>query len=312
MNRRALPFIAAGLLVLGGAGLTRASLAQQATPTAPETNLVTVGWGDKDFAANIFTPQEIHVYAGDTVTFRNNGALEPHTVTFGDLKTLMNLAPENVIPVKNGPPIVAMNPKVFYPTQGRTYSGGFANSGLIFKGQSWSLTFTKPGSYHYYCLLHYDPSPNGSKMDGLVVVAPRPAASHLYTVTSGYNSRDSVADAFVPRHLTIHAGDSVQWTPGFHTVAFGPDALRKSLEANLLIRQRTDKGESVLAYNPRVIFPSGGNVYSGSGFLNSGIMLPVDPNAKPKPFTVTFTRPGTYEYDCLIHPGMDGTITVLP
>jgi plastocyanin len=61
-----------------------------------------------------------------------------------------------------------------------------------------------------------------------------------------------------------------------------------------------------------VIFPSGGQVYNGTGFINSGVMLPTDPNAKPQPYKLTFTRPGTYEFDCLLHPGMDGTITVLP
>jgi plastocyanin len=34
--------------------------------------------------------------------------------------------------------------------------------------------------------------------------------------------------------------------------------------------------------------------------------------AGPAKYTLTFTKPGTYEYGCLLHPHMDGTITVLP
>jgi len=29
-------------------------------------------------------------------------------------------------------------------------------------------------------------------------------------------------------------------------------------------------------------------------------------------FTYTFTRPGTYTYDCQVHPNMTGTVTVTP
>jgi plastocyanin len=36
--------------------------------------------------------------------------------------------------------------------------------------------------------------------------------------------------AFFPRHLTIHAGDTVTWIGGFHTVTLGPEAVRDQLE----------------------------------------------------------------------------------
>ena len=67
-------------------------------------------------------------------------------------------------------------------------------------------------------------------------------------------------------------------------------------------------------FNPRIAFPSGGNTYDGTGFVNSGILLfTVKPGSTAAPmFHLTFTKAGTYEYDCLLHPHMEGSITVLP
>jgi hypothetical protein len=49
----------------------------------------------------------------------------------------------------------------------------------------------------------------------------------------------------------------------------------------------------------------------GNGFLNSGILT--DPGMTgPHSFTVTFTQPGTYRLDCLIHQGMEATVSVRP
>jgi plastocyanin len=50
----------------------------------------------------------------------------------------------------------------------------------------------------------------------------------------------------------------------------------------------------------------------GNGFLNSG-MLDTDPHTpNPSSVRVTFTRPGTYRFECVIHPDMDATVTVTP
>lgn len=49
--------------------------------------------------------------------------------------------------------------------------------------------------------------------------------------------------------------------------------------------------------------PVDAGTWTGEGFFNSGIMFEGD-------FTMRFSEPGTYEYECLIHPGMQGTVTV--
>ena len=50
----------------------------------------------------------------------------------------------------------------------------------------------------------------------------------------------------------------------------------------------------------------------GNGYINSGILQPLDTprSAGPHAFRVTFTRKGTYHYECVIHEHMDGTVVV--
>ncbi|MCC2629345.1 MAG: blue (type 1) copper domain protein [Thermomicrobiales bacterium] len=58
-------------------------------------------------------------------------------------------------------------------------------------------------------------------------------------------------------------------------------------------------GPPTLMINPAAAFPSGQDTYDGTGYVNSGldvIRLPGDP-----PFMLTFTKPGTYEYQCIPH-----------
>jgi hypothetical protein len=58
------------------------------------------------------------------------------------------------------------------------------------------------------------------------------------------------------------------------------------------------------------------NLTDDTAYLNSGLIWAggVIPNGFPKvnSFIVTFMKPGTYHYQCLIYPEMRGTITVKP
>jgi len=63
--------------------------------------------------------------------------------------------------------------------------------------------------------------------------------------------------------------------------------------------------DHTLLVNPLVGFPQGGKTYAGTGYVNSGILVP--PGAT---FTVTFTKPGRYTYVCILHQGMSGTVIV--
>jgi len=310
----------AGLLALGlGAiGISHVSANQQSvSPTQRAAYAVTAGLGDQGVAVNLFSPKYIDVYAGDTVTWRIGGALDPHTITFGPPALLKQLANNFMVPVpqKAGPPLLALNPQAAAPTRSATYDGsGYANSGVLArKGQSWSLTFTKPGTYRYICLVH------GPGMSGVVTVHPRPTRGKLYIVQAGDgmaagqdNANTTESTVFFPRALTIHVGDTVEWIGGFHTISFGPDALRHKLEKELFIAARGSNGHTQVAFNPQVAYPSGGATYDGTGYVNSGLLFMRAQGSQPPTYRLTFTKAGTYEYDCLLHYGMDGTITVLP
>jgi plastocyanin len=318
--RRFLPLLAVTVLLISLAPgvITRAAQAHggaRASLNAATTHVVSVGFGgDRGGEAIIFTPKYIDVSVGDTVIWRDADGLEPHTVSFGPLATLKKLAQNNIVPL--GHKLLGLDPKIANATPATTYDGtGYANSGFLTKGKSWRLTFTRPGTYHYLCLIH------GVPMDGYVIVHARPAQGKLYMVQAGDgqmagNDKSNMTQdmAFFPQRLTIHVGDTVEWIGGFHTVSFGPEVLRDRLEKQFVVPKRQTSGPPLLTLNPQVAFPSGGSSYNGTGFVSSGILflrVPQNSNAPPT-YRLTFTRPGTYTYDCLVHPNMEGSLTVLP
>lgn len=321
MKRHA-SIVLAGLLALslGVAPATHATttraIAATATTAGAATWEVTSGLGDDGATVNLYLPGTIHVYVGDTVRWHVEGRVEAHTITFGPAATLQHLAAHVLVPVpqKAGPPLLTLNPRLAAPSGGHTYDGtGLVNSGEMLKGQIYSLIFTTPGTYHYYCLIHFP------YMSGTVVVSPRPTTQQ-YVIQTGSHDRgqgptaDQFYDTdFAPNELTIHAGDSVTWrlnTAVPHTITFGPAALLKSIFAQQVMPATGADGKTYLALNPRIGMPVGGPTYDGVGFHNSGLLLPTP--GQVVSYKLTFTTPGTYHYICLIHQGMDGYIHVLP
>jgi plastocyanin len=124
-------------------------------------------------------------------------------------------------------------------------------------------------------------------------------------------------DAFFQTHVTIHAGDTVQWiNNGFHTIDI-PKAGGKDLPLFVpgapVSGVKDAAGNPLwfngkvpsLGFNPTLFAASGGSTYDGSARIDSG--LPLGP---PAPFKVTFTKAGTYRYFCDVHPGMVGYVVV--
>ncbi len=114
-------------------------------PPAPATGAgVTASWGDKTTTVDRFSPETVSIKVGQTVTWTDVSPYMPHTVSFN-------------------PPFKSPDePNAFLPTgakSGSDFAGGVAHSGMIgpkplLPVDSFSLRFTKAGTYPYLCLLH--------------------------------------------------------------------------------------------------------------------------------------------------------------
>lgn len=113
--------------------------------------------------------------------------------------------------------------------------------------------------------------------------------------------RDAARMRFATQTLNITQGDTVTWTQlnpmEIHTVSF----LANNQTSPPLILPG-------FVINPDVAGPSGTSEYNGTGYFNSGILIP------GASYSLTFTTPGTFEYECLIHDEMKmiGYIKVSP
>lgn len=129
-------------------------------------------------------------------------------------------------------------------------------------------------------------------------------------------------DGFFPRNTRVHVGESVSFSiNGFHSVSFlapGQEAPPLIIpQATSLITGKLDAAGSAfwfnakpnLIINPAVQLPAGGTEVDGTKYVNSGLPNPAGP---PVPFVVKFTKAGTFTFNCLVHPGMKGTVTVVP
>jgi plastocyanin len=133
--------------------------------------------------------------------------------------------------------------------------------------------------------------------------------SSVWRVQAGAVDEAEMVEAmsFFPQEITINAGDAVffDFGPRFHTASFLAGAEPPLLVIPDAAAGTPAAGGPRFVANPAVAFPAGGNSYDGSTYVNSG--LP-DPSAPP--FVVTFPKAGTYEYLCLVHPQMKGSIVV--
>lgn len=146
---------------------TKPTSSKNADGSTTYTNLIPASAGQVDLYQ--FVDPSMNVKVGDTVKWINNTEV-PHTVTFGI---------EKAGPDFKGP---------FVPTtaaSGTKYDGSsLVNSGIYSAGfpgavgNSFSLTFTKAGTYAYICLLHADLG-----MAGVVNVSASGAATGGGSIT---------------------------------------------------------------------------------------------------------------------------------
>lgn len=206
-----------------------------------------------------------------------------------------------------------------------------------------TLRFTKAGTYRYQCAIHPGmhgvvrvlpqgaPAPTAAQVarqgqeqllrtvaDLRRLARTRPAAPLTVYVGAGDRSGAEVT-AFFPSALHVQVGQTVRFVnddgADIHTVTFGPEALRSRIEQDFV----APHGKQVLL-DPLGALPSdppGAPVQydgtnHGNGYLSSGVLQPkgAPKAAGPESFAVTFTKPGTFHYECVVHPHMDGTVVV--
>jgi LPXTG-motif cell wall-anchored protein len=325
-------------LVVGAAlALTLCGGALAAPAHVATTWNVTIGGESADHAlqAQAFLPTSITINQDDTITW-TMGAAFVHTVTF----LSGGAVPPEPIPAGEDN-LLMLNPQNAFPVGGPNYDGtGFVGSGVIdAKGKTFSLTFTKAGTYGYVCVLH-------PGMAGQVVVQALDSAYPMtqaqinaqanaelyaklgqgnqqlqgaqlksqansdgtttYTVTNGVGGNQSSVLRFLPGDITVKAGDSVafpvQDPHEIHTVTFYDPA--GAVPPFLTPRpQASGPPKLVIPY----AMPQGGNrVEDPKTLYNSGIVVP------GQSATFTFPKAGVYNYVCVIHApqGMFGKIIV--
>jgi plastocyanin len=159
----------------------------------------------------------------------------------------------------------------------------------------------------------------GAKTKVVVAGGPPPRPSLAGPVTF---PKDLNLNGFFRRRVTINVGDSVRWVFSrrvVHTVTFLPPGQRRpSLEVPDSAHPYTGfndaagapfwfNGQPSLLIPPEHAFPQGGNSTDGTTYANSGLSAPAF-----KPYELKFTKAGTFHYLCLVHPGMAGSVRVLP
>ena len=141
----------------------------------------------------------------------------------------------------------------------------------------------------------------------------------LWEIAAGAGEGQARVYQFLPNSVEIKVGDTVRWVNHSktepHTVTF-VGAGAEQPEDVLIEPQQS--GPPKIVQNPLTLFPQGGQVYSGQGFVSSGFMGELNGEPLPgiHPYELTFDTAGEYPYYCILHasgpegPGMAGKITV--
>jgi plastocyanin len=228
------------------------------------------------------------------------------------------------------------------------YSGGYLQEGEPFRVKL--ADGVRPGIYGFMCLVHRAAMTGAIEVRPATVERPPVSevreqakleedevASSLGTVARRVLPRTGdpvlagagpagrargLLSSFVPREASIDPGDPLTWELfGMHSISFDPE--RQAREGVLLedrdgVRVNLDAWRPVdspaqpaaaLAYPPTLAVASvDGGSWDGEGRFSSGILRATSP-AKVL-YTLRFTKAGTYNYLCVVHQPMRGTVRV--
>lgn len=209
----------------------------------------------------------------------------------------------------------------------------------------YTLRFTKQGIYTVLCIVHptmhmtVTVIPRGQPLEGAAY--DREAARHQIrrtlslaarldrsakppkgTVYAGYDAGDVSLLKFYPAVTTVKVGGTVNFVlksvKESHAIVFGPTEFRKQLGENIVQFVPRPGLADLVTFNPFIFipsdpessFPAYDGTNHGNGYLNTGA-LDLDPLT---PYddrqAIRFTKPGSFIYECPIHPGMTAKVVV--
>jgi plastocyanin len=250
----------------------------------------------------------------------------------------------------NGQPTFAFPPALGPPGlygKKATYTGAKAvESGLplLPKLKAFTVKFPKAGSYTFYCNVHAGmkgtvkvvsksksvPSAKADKkrVDDQVAAAIKEAKALLKTkpaagtVSIGAAGKGGVESyGMYPATQTIPVGTTIKFSMSAksledHTATFGPGDAEKEPTSYLgdLAKHFADDqvapSQAIYPSEPAGTVAALSPTLHGNGFWNSGVLDHSSATPLPESGTVTFTTPGTYNFYCLIHTNMKGTVVV--
>jgi plastocyanin len=193
-------------------GLIVGVLALSSSAKAQQNWQVQVGAESHNQAmqANAFLPNEIWIYAGDSITFKFNPKTQIHTVTL--------LQPGQPFPLFSGPPTPpppigcnTIDSESAAQPSGSSFDGAgvspnlaCVNSGPAANGAAYTIKFPRPGNFKLVCLVHPDMNGVVHVLQGTDSTAPFYAASLPYTQAdytrqAADEMRDLLSDKDSPR-----------------------------------------------------------------------------------------------------------------
>jgi plastocyanin len=270
-----------------------------------------------------------------TVTFTAGGEIPP--VLLPD--------PEAGTPVAGGPPKLILNPLVAFGTDGGDFDGtAVMNSGAdVFRDPTkpFIVRFTAAGSFDYYCIPHaplmkgtvnvveagtalpmdqagydaaaaaeiaqyYEQAAAAVAQYAQATETKRDDGTSLWEATVGVGEWPVRVQAILPEAMTIKAGDTIKWVNRAlgepHTVTF--IGAGETPPEDTLVEAFAD-GTPKFVQNMATFLPQGGNVFSGTGFVNSGFMG-IPELGLPMEWECTFDTPGEYIPYCILHGDPEG------
>lgn len=214
------------------------------------------------------------------------------------------------------------------------------------KLKPFKVRFPKAGLFTYYCNLH--PGQKGTvsvvgsrstvpskradatRVKKQVASALRVAKNLAKSVRPAANTVSLGADGkggvhylgFLPANLTVPAGTTVRFamptrSSEVHTATAGPSGTDQASFAGSYVGKIAASLEAP-ATDGRALYPSDlpgtpvalSPTLHGNGFWSSGALDGAAASPLPRSSDVTFSTPGVYPYVCLIHPFMQGRVTV--